>query len=143
MWLRFHHGPSTFALAPGISVDALVEVIPNFGVEAKFTTGALFGAATGVSVSALYTPTVRAWKPAAGLSVQGVTGSTVFYYHAGTEYLDVLFPQWSAGVVLKPLRFSFGSFGISAFEVMMGTDLRAFGQVVLVDVDLFRVILFL
>lgn len=143
MWLRFHHGPSTFALAPGASLGGLVEVVPNFSLEAKLSSGALFGIATGLSVSALFTPTVRAWRPAAGLSFQAMMGSNVFYYHAGTEYVDVLFPEWSAGVVIKPLRFSLGSFGISAFEMMMGTDLRAFGQVIVFDLDLFRVILFL
>ncbi len=57
--------------------------------------------------------------------------------------MDALFPEWSVGLALRPLRFSFGSFGISALGIVIGTDVLQFAKILLVDVDLFRVLLFL
>jgi hypothetical protein len=139
MWLRFHHGPSTFALTPGASLDASFEIIPDLRLGGKFVSGAFFGYATGVEISVLYSPVLGSWMPGIGVAAQGVFGSTVFYYHGGTDYVEALFPEWSAGVALRPLQFSFGSFGISTLEIVIGTDLRQFAKILLIDVDLFRV----
>jgi hypothetical protein len=139
MWLRFHHGPSTFQLAPGASVTVSREVLPDFRLGGKLISGALFGTATGLEVSFCYAPRVGLWMPGIGIALQGVLGSSVFYYHSGTEYLDVAFPEWSAGVRIQPLRFWLGSFGISTLEFVVGTDLVQFGKILLLDLELFRV----
>ncbi len=138
-WLRFHHGPSTFQLAPGASLAASGELFPSFRLGGKLISGAFFGNATGLEVSFSWAPRIGAWMPGAGIAAQGVLGSTVFYYHGGTEYLDVVFPELTAGVLFQPIRFSFGGFGISALEVVAGTDLLRFGRILVVDLQLFSV----
>ena len=143
MWLRFHHGPSTFALKPGASLDLSFEPLPDFRIGGKLVSGAFFGYSTGAEVSATYSPEIGPWVPEVGAAAQAVVGSTIFYYHGGTDYVEVLSPEWSAGIVLRPLRFSFGEFGISTLDLVIGTDLSRFGKVLLVDVDLFRVVLYL
>ncbi len=139
MWARFSHGPSTFQLTPGASLTADMEILPDLRLGAKVLSGALLGYATGLEVSAAYSPSIGPWMPGIGIAAQGMFVSTVFYYSDGGAYVDVGSPEWSAGIALQPLRFVFKSFGISALEIVAGTDLALFGKILIVDVELFRV----
>lgn len=87
MWARFSHGPSTFELAPGASLTADLEVLPDLRLGAKVLSGALLGYATGVEVSLEYSPSIGPWMPGVGIAAQGMFVSTVFYYHGVEDLL--------------------------------------------------------
>jgi len=110
----------TRALTPGAAVAASYEVLPDSDLEGKVCSGAFFGYATGVSVSFLYSPDVGPWRPSAGLDLLAMFGSRAWFLRAGPEYPDDLFPERGIGVVLQPLKFSFGRFAISVVKGAMG-----------------------
>lgn len=133
LWARYHYGPNTLQLAPGVVAGVSLPVSENIELRGHLFSGMFIGYATGLAVDVNYTLQVGAWTPGAGLSVSVALGDVIFHTQSAVTYLYPAFPEIGAGVVVIPLRFRWQRAGVSFLEFVVGTDALAPGQIVLVD----------
>lgn len=138
VWARFHHGPNTLQLTPGLAISGTAQIGSNFELRGRLFTGTMYGYAAGISADACYLFSLASWRPGAGFSVTAAFGNALFFTSSGTEYVYPNNPELGFGVVLIPLRFETERVGYSILEVTIGTDVLLPGQIALIDVELFR-----
>jgi hypothetical protein len=133
-----HYGPGSFKAAAGAAAIAAFSPLSGLQLELGLAAGAFIGNVLGVSLFALYELPLGEYRPAAGGFVRVDFGSVLYHGRTAADFIYPFYPEWDAGLCLRPLNFRIERVAVSFLNLAAGTELAHPGVIWVLGVELLR-----